>query len=314
MNWQRLSSSLYSQNYYLKIRNYYSNNHMTEWASQKSASKYQLIYPVLYIVLIALSSNWIKLVEHSFSQPFMIFIVSLSGVVIYNFSCLKDLRATYQAVLAAPHYWFLMSVTFALTWWLVYYSTIQASPQSSMTIFYLTLALLGCVFDRRYVMAVICAFYVGSAIFLFPELTWITRVTIIISSIACYMYMRYSELYAIKNKLEARQVLAVRFYLLLMLSIFLLFLSPVPPVLRLGESNMFLVTSLAFLVLFNLLPNFIVQKGVVAVGTEKFSQLSVWAPVSTFALQGVFTGHWSVNAMLLCLSASLLLVFVHRRG
>lgn len=270
------------------------------------------VFAFFYVVIMAFSVVWIGQLQNNFSEPMMLMIVSLAAIVIYNLLSLRHIRKAYVAIAASPLYWLGMSLFFALTWCFIFFSTIHASPRSTITVFYLTLAMLGCVFDKKYIFVLISCIFIIASFYLFPEFTAVTRLASLASGVCCYIYMRCSELFAVKNELEAHQVLSVRFYILFIMSIVLMYFQFRHAVPAISGSMLFVYFALLLLIFFNLMPNFCAQKGILMLGTKKFSQFIIWTPVFTFVLQGLFNHEWNLQALGLCLAASLLLVLIYR--
>jgi hypothetical protein len=272
------------------------------------------LYAFTYVMLLAMSVIWVHSLHTVIHESLMLLIVSASAILIYNIISIKSLKCTYKSILRTPVHWAAMSLVFALTWGLMYFSTIQASPRASIVLFYLVVALLGCISNRQLFYSLCCAAAILISINILPELTTKTIFSGILSGIAGYFYMKLSETYARSNKLEASQVLAVRFYFMFFMSLLYITLSKHALVhINFNGSVFWLIGSLILLIIFNLVPNYCAQKSLVLVGTNKFSQIISLTPAVTFILQGIYEKQWNTYVLILCVVISLLLNFISQR-
>jgi len=273
------------------------------------------LFSAMYVIIMAFSVVWIDFLKENFNQFLMLALVSFSAIVFYNAIAIRSLKKAYSSILRHPSHWFFMSFFFAMTWWLIYFTTIHTSPRAVMVSFYLVVAICGCFFDKKYLYAIFCiiAFIIGFLIL--PELTIKTIFPSVMCGLCGYVYMKLSGTYAKKNSLSATQLLATRFYILFFISVIYIFFFK-----RTGfhvslDSNLFLTTgSLILLIIFNLAPNYCAQRGVVLIGVDKFSQAITATPVLTFILQGFYENKWNIGALILCAMVSLLLnLIAHQR-
>lgn len=238
----------------------------------------------------------------------MLLIVSASAIIIYNLVNATSLKKIYSSILITPYHWVAMSLSFAMTWWTIYFSTIHASPRATIVIFYLVLALLSSLYYKKIIQSACCIVGIVVSIYMLPELDTTTILTSLLSGLFGYGYMKYSEYYAVNNQLKASQVLAIRFYMLFALSVLYLHFSADSTLLTSAHYNLFrVILDLSILILFNLAPNYCAQKSIMAIGTNKFSQIISITPVITFLLQGLFEKKWNASILILCLAVSLLL-------
>lgn len=270
---------------------------------------------IMYVVIMAMSVVWIGKLGSYFHESFMLFVVSTSAIVFYNFLNVGSLKKVYGAVKQYPLIFTALSVTFASTWWLTFYSATHASPRATIVVLYLVLAILGCFFSKKYMYAAACTLALIVSIFILDELTLITTGTTLGAGVSCYAYMNLTGLYAKKGQLSGSQVLAVRFYLLAILSgSYILFFGHY--YFWAGWTATDYVShgfSLLLLIIFNLLPNYYAQKGVMQIEASKFSQIISVTPLATYILEGVFMHNWGIGVLVICAVVSGLLIYSNRR-
>jgi len=240
----------------------------------------------------------------------MLLIVSGVAIVFYNLVNANALGRIYNSLRMLPFLWLLMSLSFALTWGLVYFSSIHASPRAAMVIFYLVVASLGYASDGAWLYAALCVVGFCLGFVLLPELTPVTGIAGLFSGICGYLYMQLSGEYAIQANLSASQVLALRFYILFFASLIVVFFSKGVYHIHAPVHVLQTIAAFMLLIVFNLVPNFCAQKSIILIGANRFSQIIAWTPVFTFLVQGVFEGVWNGSIFLLCLSVSLLLALL----
>lgn len=270
---------------------------------------------VVYSLVMAFSVVWVSKLESSFHESFMLITVSIAAVIFYNLVNYKSLSKPYKSILSHPLHWLAMSFSFAMTWWLTYFSSIHGSPRLIMVDLYLILAICSCMARKQHLCALICLASLAVSFKLIPEANLTNIVSSSICGIFCYIYMHLSETYAKLNKLGASQLLSIRFY-------FLLFFSVIYAALfdhyhlkfdfNYSHATLIALLSLILLIIFNLLPNFLAQKGTVLIGTSKFSRLITITPALTFFLEGVVKNHFDTVLMLLFVFVSILLNVIER--
>lgn len=274
------------------------------------------LYSFFYVVLMAFSVVWVSHIHTDFTTASMLMLVSFSAIVIYSISNIKKLKETYASIGKFPVSWLLMSASFALTWWLMYVTSIYASPRAAVVVFYLVVGLLGSWSNKQHWGVIFCLVALGMSVFLLNELKPITIVSSLWCGIFGYLYMYFSESYAKKASLSASQVLAVRFLLLFFVSVlYQYFISKHELSIGLSVHDLFWLPKLGLLVGFNLLPNYCAQQGIMLIGTSRFSQIIAFTPTVTFLIQGLFNGVWSIEVLALCLFVSVFLsILFVRKG
>jgi hypothetical protein len=270
-------------------------------------------YAFVYLVMMALSAVWVNRFHQVASQPLMLGVVSLAAILFYNAIERHQLARVYRAILRFPILWLAMSVFFALTWGLIFYASIHASPRAAIVIFYLVVAVLGYALDYQRISTVICFLALAGGMYLLPELTLQTATISVLAGVCGYLYMWASGRYAQQASLSATQVLAVRFYVLLLGSVVACALSPVGMHVNITLPGWQLIASFVLLIFFNLTPNFCAQQGIILMGANQFAKVTCWTPVFTFGVQGLFEGVWDIKVFCLCLSVSSLLALLTQR-
>lgn len=268
------------------------------------------LFAALYVIVMALSVVWLDKLHQSMSASFMLFIVSLSAIILYSASSVKQLKKSYQSISQFPLQWLCMSLSFALTWWLMYFTTIHASPRAAIVIFYLVVGCLGCLLDRHIFASLLCVISIILSILMLHELTLYT----VISGIGCgvfgYVYMHSSGRYAELAGLSASQVLSIRFQPLFFAALLGVVIGDGALPSLTGMHVLSMAISLTLLILFNLLPNYCAQKSIMLAGTNRFSQIIAYTPAITFVVQGLFDQVWDWKILALCLTISILLNYL----
>lgn len=270
----------------------------------------KFLYPISYSFVMAFSVLWIDKLGDIFVTSTMLGFVAIFATVFYNAINLKNIVRSHISIFQNFKDWFLMSFSFAMTWLFTYYSVIYGSPRLSLISYYLILPIITSLFSKIYIRAFIFVLLLSLCYVFFPESNYTNIPIFILCGIFGYLYMKFSEIYANSSKLSATSVLSTRFYILIITSFILCSICHNYDIM-IETSNTSLnneIIMLLVLACFNLLPNYIAQKGIIISGANNFAKIISFTPMVIFVLQGFVLMEWDVMSLILCLVSSFFLI------
>ena len=266
------------------------------------------LYALFYIITIAVSLVWVDSLGDIYPIGYLLFATTLTATVFFNGCCLKSIRSTYAAINQEPILWLYLSITVLITWGFSYYTTVHASATIAVCLFFTSQALLSNIHQKKYTFSFLCLALIGLVCYAAKQGTWLSYLAGILSGFCSYLYFKASCIYSKKLNKKPIQVLAVRYYLLLVISLGLVIEDIIThqSIVVHHHSFSFSLITLILLGLSNMvIPNFFSQCSVQKIGPAAFAYISTLIPVITYLCQGVIQKEWDM----LMLSTSIL-VFI----
>ena len=264
---------------------------------------------ILYVLIIATSTIWVGSLGDHISIGLLLLGASLVAILFFNMIRYKHFIHNHKTITQTPILWLLMTISLLLIWWLTYYSAIHSSASFVIATVFLLQATCAAAIKKHIISVVLSLLVWISIYYLAPNSTPITFVTASLTGILMYIYYRLSLAYAIKYKMKALDILAIRFYPLLLFSlIYILFEAQQHLPLYTGSNLQEIIIVLIILGFLNMvIPNFFSHSSILNIGAEKFSFITTSTPLLTFLLEGVFLTTWSWTLLLACSLSSLVL-------
>ena len=264
---------------------------------------------VLYILVIAASTTWVDHLGDNISIPLLLLGVSVVAMLFFNIVRYKNFVQNHKTIKQSPVLWLVMTTSMLLVWWLTYYSVIHASAGILIAIFFLWQGICASIAKQHWLAASLSLLVWIAIYYLSPKLTPITFATSTLAGIFTYAYYRASLAYTARHKMAALDILAIRFYpLILFSSVYAFFYMQQSTALYINSNPLTIVATLIALGFLNMImPNICSQSSVQNIGAENFSFVVTLTPLLTFLLQGFFLSTWSWKLLLACLLTSAIL-------
>lgn len=263
---------------------------------------------ILYVLIIAASTVWVDRLGSQFSPQFLLLGTSIFATVFFNIARIKQFKQNHLTIMKAPWLWLLLSTSLAATWWFTYYGAIHASARMLLSVMFISIAMFGCILEKKILRTIACIITLAAIYKVVPEANPINMIICVLAGATGYIYFKTSKVYTDKFSITPMDVLAIRFYLLILSSAIAVIFFDMSSVNHIASLTSILFT-LIVLGLFNLvLPNYFSQSGLTSLGVFKFSLITSFLPFVTFFVQYAFFGEWSVAMMLVCLLASIVLI------
>ena len=264
------------------------------------------IQAIVYVLMLSISTVWLSHLGNSLSIPTLLFGASLTAGLFFNLVRFKELYSNHMKILTCPRLWVLMSLAVMINWWLTYIGTIHGSASLLIALCFVSNGACGALVGQKYWHLIICIIVIAFVAYAAPHANFISISAGIGNGIAAFAYWKLSYQFANKTKIQANDILAIRFYPLIIISFMYLLTTHSFTVGYLYSWKLWFI-----LVLFGLLnlviPNYFSQSSVHHLGAVKFSQIVSIAPITTFMFQGIFLHNWSEKMLIACIIVFLVL-------
>ncbi len=261
-------------------------------------------YSIIFVILIAVSSIMIEDSMARYPLWFSIFFNTLMTVVIFNLMCIKKIKETYAACVKYKGVALRMMLFTLLIYTLCFFSTEMVGASNYNSFYFAGSALLGYWFlkaereKRRVnvrmsvVLLILCVAYGAYLCFSARSVTTCSLGILwaVTGSVSGYFYAVDSSRFAQLAGTSANQILALRFDLLLLFSLFML-----------PKDTMQLVNSRSMLYMFVLaltgtaLPVYFLQRGINVIGAEVNGIIVAFIPFLTMILSVIFYRVFDLN-------------------
>lgn len=269
------------------------------------------IQAFLYIISIAMSVIWVDQLGKSYNPWVLLLGVSIIATIIFNLISFKSFIKNHKLIFQDFGLWLLLSLMMAICWYLTYEATIISSPRALISILFTSSAGFSAIAQKNYLKFILCTLTVLLIYIVTPESSYISLIESILAGLSFFLYYKYSTKFASKHALTSLDILAVRFYLLIIVSLAftlyyefysvefknIVFENPI--------STLLIIILLAIINM--IIPNYFSQSSAIHLGYETFSTLVSFTPVITFLLQGIFYADWNLFIFLACAFASVIL-------
>ena len=260
------------------------------------------LFGLLFCVATALSSTMIHATTTHLDPFFSLSCTTIIGIIYFNVVNIKNIKNIYRVSYGEKYLWLMISICVAGNWLMAFYALSLVNPFDYIFTYFSSSAIIGLVVNiQKYkkindflsagVLLLLLIFYV-----IYTNENVLGLVIAAISAAFGYSYRRYSVKFSRRTLLTATSVLAIRFYLLLIIS---LIFSRHPMISTALFFNFISLTTLTFL-----MPLYFMQKSVLLIGAEYFSILTACCPFMTALLLFLINHHYQqmdfLLAALLC--------------
>lgn len=264
-----------------------------------NSHKYSFAY-VLCVSIVALIREQVML---SISPILILFVSSLVAVIYFHIINFNQIAIFYKKIFKIKWFFCILNLIVALMWFATYYSTYFSSATIFVYEFFITGACLALFAKKeKNLIQVISAFsfiLLVCAPFLTYKKFWFGILIGILGGVLGFFYNLVSKSIAASVKMSASQILAVRFWLLIIIT------GPLS-LHKVDELLDFRVFSLVIFIAFLsfVLQIWLNQKSVIIIGARKSSLIASFIPTLTFLMQGLIMDSWFFTILLLSVIGS----------
>lgn len=257
---------------------------------------FNYIYTFAYVILTSLSLTFIHQAGHFIPPSLTLFISTIIAILFFHLINFKEIKSIYQKTWSAKGLWISMMISVAVIWLATIYGPTLISPSLFILLGFSLSCLLGIFFnylkEKKWYLLVS-----GLGILIFSS--WITidylnhfisnHVFVgmglgLLSGLFFFIYSKQSHQLSNTSQLTTTQILAVRFWLTLLLCALLL---PTSPLHYLDIHSWMYILLICIVSL--ILPIFLLLKGILKIGAEKSSIICGLIPAITYVVQCLFT-------------------------
>ena len=263
------------------------------------------LYAFVYVLCIVFSFLGIQKISHQISVYFILLTSTFLAILVFNAINISSFIKIHRLIFSDFKDWAIMTGYITLVWGLGFIAAAE-NAYLFVTLFFLTNALSAAVYYRHRGKSLAIGLVILAIGFLEPG--YLTaKIYSIGAGIFGFSYLLTSVNFSKKHQLTATQILAIRFYPLLIFSIIMCFwfqdsINTTWTWLEVGI--------LIILAVFNqILPNFLSQAAAHNLQVKQFSFTISFIPFLAFIGNGIMYNEWNIILCLLSLLASFVLNF-----
>lgn len=267
-----------------------------------------------YIFFTAISFVFLDKIIAHIDQLVALSVMSICAIVVFNLLNYKRLIKTYLICWQHWYLFLIMSIALAIDWYTMVTSAQKSDPFVAMSALFIALSLVGFVKEfitkQRYSYLISCGLLIVAILVLLVayqvpigKSTSSGLIYGAIAGIAFYVYVYSSARLAIKANLQTIEILATRFWILL---IFSLSLVKFDALLALQSNNLVRLVLVSFGAL--IIPIYCNQKSIEKLGANATAIFISLVPPVTYVFYVIVTGQISIVNTLVCVLISIALV------
>lgn len=261
-----------------------------------------MIYSILYVIL---TSSALLLVNHSFSllpPLFTLLGATCITLIYFHLVNLAKIPTIYKKCWQHKSDWLLLSLTITFVWIGTFYGTMYIGIFGFLYIYFLTSGILGFVFKQIteknfFSVKLISIIGLVALLLIFILLqenssstNHIYRIGVaysLLAGLAGFSYSKSSYILFQKTHLTSSHILAIRFYGIVLFSLFFL---PAHPLSYLTTQDLLLIVGIS---LFNfILPLYFGQLAILKMGPENATIIFATCPIAAYFIEGFILHHW----------------------
>lgn len=256
-----------------------------------------VLFGLSYALLSALSLLFIDKLIANIGVFTALFLTTLIAFFYYTLCNFKKLNMLYMIICKEWRLTLLINITVVFMWGFVYFGLKFMLPVEFIFLFELFCALTAIMLQKQYVTMLLCLMMLVGYL-IFAKASAIGLMLAAVGGASAFFYAKLTRSLAQKRNLKPSSLLAVRFMLLLLVTIGFVNLRP------LSWHDLQMVSVVA--VISYVLPIYCLQKCICQLGAETASFLATATPLFTYLLQAIFLHTYSWFMLVL----SFLLVMV----
>lgn len=268
---------------------------------------------ILYVLSFAVGMVLLDNVIAQINPLLSLVITSLFAIIFFHLFTKTKIKEIYQVCWAYRSEWFLLNIIVAIIWLCTYYCVKWLNPTACLFLFFLAMTSTYWArelikikkLNRGLINIILPILFIGIFYYFYStDLT--SKLGILagmISGIFGSFYNSCSKSFSDHGKLTASDVLAVRFYLILFFTPFLLTPSIMSSIDFLNVAKLLLVSLFTFI-----LPLYMNQRSIMSLTLDKHVMVVSSLPLVAYLIQGFATQQWSL--LMLIMSALTLLFLI----
>ena len=266
------------------------------------------IYTLSYCLVYSLASVLISSLDNLPIQLSLV-ITTIIAIIYFNGVNINQLTITYKKFSAHKQLWLLVNILVFVMWLFAYLGIQYSNANFFNLIFFMVLGLIAACNNKQIIksLVIIVPLLIAALTHMQYGLGFIFAV---IGGVAGYYYNVTSKKLIDKTQASATQLLAVRFFVILIVLIPFLPTHSIQLLSLHHLALLFIVAICSFII-----PLYLSQKGLIKLGVKHHSALLTFTPFMTFVLQGIILNQWSILMLILSLCAPLVLYdFLFRKS
>lgn len=268
---------------------------------------------LIYVLSMALGLVILDGIIDTIAPIASLLITALFAIIFFHVFNRKKIKTLYQACWQHRSAWLATNISVTLMWLGTYYSVKWLNPAAALLLCILSMVaaqyIKALINEKKLTKAVINIIVPTGCIGLFYALhhdEHFARIGItagIIAGIACVYYNNCSKAFAINSQLTSTDVLAVRFYCIILIAPFFLTQQMLNDISVLEIGKLLLVSLLTFI-----LPLYMYQKSLMQLTIKQHVMVIAATPLAAYLIQGSLRGEWSWLLLSMSLITLLFLV------
>ena len=264
-------------------------------------------YAIGYILCVALVSVTRAKLFLTLSPIAILLISSVLASVYFHVLNYKNCISLYRGLFNKKSLFFGINFVVAVMWFATYYSIYYSSATVFVFEFFMMGGVLSIIFSktdskRKKIALFFIGLIVAPLIIYSPQYKGILLG--IVAGVCGFIHNILSDNMASALNIKASQILASRFWLLIILSVFWL---PKDFSIQLSLYTIFAVIFIT--VMSFILQIWLNQQSVLTIGGKESSYISSFAPILTFLVQGTVLGNWVYPMLLLSVMGSICIMY-----
>ncbi|MCA3164847.1 MAG: hypothetical protein ING17_10340 [Burkholderiales bacterium] len=261
-------------------------------------SQYRFV--LLFIFCIAASAVIRQYLMFSISPLLVLWVSSILASLYFHTVIFKKIPSLYQKISQSPLDFLLHNILISIVWVCTYYSIYFSSASLYTYVYFITGAVFSIGFQKNKttvnkIIASILLLLTLLPFVLYPNY-FIGIALGILSGGVAFFYNMLSEKIAKSHKLKTSELLASRFWLLIIIPMFLIAPSEVTQLSPDAAKIILLSTILSMI-----MQTWASQKSILSIGARETSGAISFASAVTFLVQGIFLDSWSPYILILSL-------------
>lgn len=274
-------------------------------------------YSFLYVLIASFSYIFMEYTVTTWSPVLSLIFSIFLATLYFHITNIHHIKATYTQAIKDKWNWLWVNLTVMVMWGAAFHSVFYIGPFGYLFLFYSTAAVFGFFFQVKNEKTIRFPRIISMIIIIFLIVIYIGFIEkhtnhyyllgnflAILSGTMSYAYSKTSFSFSKNTSLSATQILAIRFYALLIFSILLCWIEPFSVNLSLHILwHMALLAALSFI-----LPLYFFQKAVLKVGPEAQSIFIAFSPAVTYLLKILIDHQFDLYPFLVSIILGIMLI------
>ncbi len=173
------------------------------------------IFALGYVLLLSLSTIWVDALGAHIPVLTLLFYTTITAIVSFNLVRFKRIKTNHKQIAIDIKEWAKMGVLVSSVWFFTYYGAIHSSPDFLIAVSYIFMGLLGSYLRQNKLKIIACAISIGLCCIFSPNYSLLGLLVALSMGGSLFTYLIISDKFCKKYQMEAGDILAIRYYLLL---------------------------------------------------------------------------------------------------